>query len=151
MIKTLYTIGYEGVTAEALVRTLVEAKIEVLLDVRAVPLSRKPGLSKNKLAARLQENGIRYLGLKNLGTPAEGRHAARKGKISEMHAIFEKQLETDKARAELEDAKKIAQSQRSCLLCFENDAEVCHRKIVAQHIQSATHQKIENLNPIHYL
>ena len=151
MQQILFTIGYEGVTVDALVKTLVDAKVEVVIDVRAVPLSRKPVLSKNELAARLQEAGIRYVGLKHLGTPAEGRHAARKGHIGEMTRIYKTQLESDAAQSEMQDAVKIAQSQPCCLLCFENDPDTCHRKITGDRITAITGQDVVHLNPVHYL
>lgn len=144
---TLFTIGYEGVTADALVATLKAAGVEVLIDVRAVPLSRKAGLSKNKLAAKLAEKEIKYIGLKNLGTPSEGRDAARKGKTAEMRRIFEAHLETQAAKDEMEDAIKIASANPSCLLCFEHEPKCCHRLIVAERMAERTGQEIEHLNP----
>ncbi|HYW06517.1 MAG TPA: DUF488 domain-containing protein, partial [Longimicrobium sp.] len=65
---------------------LAEAEIELLVDVRAVASSRRPGFAKTRLAANLAEAGIEYLHLRALGTPAEGRAAARAGKHHEMRA-----------------------------------------------------------------
>ncbi|HEY0011664.1 MAG TPA: DUF488 domain-containing protein, partial [Allosphingosinicella sp.] len=76
----IFTIGYEGSTQPELIAALTGAGVERLIDVRAVPLSRKPGFSKNILAAGLREAGIDYVHLKALGTPPAGREAARKGK-----------------------------------------------------------------------
>ena len=67
----IFTIGYEGATQGELIAALREAGVTLLADVRAVPLSRRPGFSKNILAAGLKEAGIDYVGLKALGTPAE--------------------------------------------------------------------------------
>jgi uncharacterized protein (DUF488 family) len=78
----IFTIGYEGATQAEVVAALVAAGVKRLVDVRAVPLSRRPGFSKNILAAGLREAGIDYVGLKALGTPAQGREAARKATIS---------------------------------------------------------------------
>lgn len=145
MKHTLYTIGYEGLTAARFIDKLKAAGIQTLVDVRAVPLSRKPGFSKNMLAAQLRENGIDYVGLKNLGTPAAGRDAARSGKISLMRRIFEKHMTTPAAKADLARAIEIARAERACLLCFEMDAARCHRSVVAKKIQEKTGQKVENL------
>lgn len=146
-IPAIYTIGYEGVTVDALVLTLKNAGVRVLLDVRAVPLSRKPGFSKNKLAAKLAEHHIRYVGLKGLGTPAEGRAAARKGNTGEMRRIFSEQLDSEAGKRDLEDAIKIAQAEKTCLLCFEHEPTCCHRLMVAERISEITGQGIENLDP----
>ena len=144
----IYTIGYEGVTADVLADTLCKAGIEVLVDVRAVPLSRKPGLSKNKLAAKLAEKNIYYRGLKGLGTPAEGRTAARKGRVAEMRMIFSSHLETKEAQADLGELLLLAKSKKACLLCFEHSPDMCHRLLVAERMAELEGFKVEHLNPV---
>jgi uncharacterized protein (DUF488 family) len=148
MKKSLRTIGYEGVTIEALLRALKDAGVKTVIDVRAVPLSRKPGFSKNKLAGHLAAEGIAYLGLRGLGTPAEGRVAARKGRTAEMHRIFRAHLKTEKARIDLEEAIRTAKASRACLLCYENDVAVCHRLLIAGKIAKAAGMAVEHLNPV---
>jgi uncharacterized protein (DUF488 family) len=66
------TIGYEGGTVDAFLRTLREAGVELVLDIRAAPVSRKKGFSKNQLAAHLAHAGIGYRHLRGLGTPSAG-------------------------------------------------------------------------------
>ena len=73
--RTLFTIGYEQATSAAVMQELKDAKIELLVDTRAVAASRRPGFSKRQLSAALDENGIAYLHLQKLGTPTEGRQA----------------------------------------------------------------------------
>lgn len=148
MEEAIYTIGYEGVTIETFLTALRKAGIKVLFDVRAVPLSRKPGFSKNKLAAYLAANDIAYIGLRDLGTPAAGRAAARKGRINEMRAIYKKHLKTQIARESIAEAVAIATKRRACLLCFEHAASECHRALVADEIVRHTRQEIVNLNPV---
>src|SRR5690606_34150469 len=94
----LFTIGYEKATSPAVLGGITDAKIDVLVDVRAVAVSRRPGFSKRQLAAGLDEYGVGYLHLRGLGTPKEGRLAARAGKIDELHRIFDKHLKTAQAR-----------------------------------------------------
>ena len=73
----IFTIGYEGTTQPEVIGALKAAGVTLLADVRAVPLSRRPGFSKNVLANGLREAGIVYIGLKALGTPPEGREVIR--------------------------------------------------------------------------
>jgi uncharacterized protein (DUF488 family) len=146
--KIIYTIGYEDATVDALMRRLEASNIEVLIDVRAVPLSRKPGFSKNFLAERLAASGIEYLGLKVLGTPAAGRNAARRGRIQEMRAIFSAHMNTRIAQEDLERAIETAKRQPSCLLCFEHAPGMCHRKIVADIMAEKTGLKVDHLDPV---
>lgn len=93
----IFTIGYEGTTQAELIARLKEAGVTLLADVRAVPLSRRPGFSKNILAAGLREAGIDYAGLKALGTPPEGREAARKHDLDKLRRIYMGQLELPEA------------------------------------------------------
>ncbi len=123
----IFTIGYEGATQDELVTALREAGVERVIDVRAVPLSRKPGFSKRVLAAGLQAAGIDYVHLKALGTPPEGREAARKGRTGEMREIYAAQLETPEAAFDAERLIDLAQERPSALLCFERDPAGCHR------------------------
>jgi uncharacterized protein (DUF488 family) len=123
----LFTIGYEGATQAELIDALRKAGVERVIDVRAVPLSRKPGFSKNVLAAGLREVGIDYVHLKALGTPPAGREAARKGRMDEMRRIFAAQLETLEAGVEAARMVGLAEEKPSALLCFERDPAGCHR------------------------
>ena len=130
--RLLATIGYQGATVAALVSSLLEAGVAHLIDVRAVPLSRKPGFSKRQLAAELETAGIRYTNLRGLGTPRAGRDAARRGDVATMRAIFDVQMGTDDAARDLALANAIAADAPTCLLCFERDPLVCHRLAVAE-------------------
>jgi uncharacterized protein (DUF488 family) len=141
----LATIGYEQKTLPEMIDQLKRAKVEIVVDVRAVAASRRPGFSKTMLATTLASHGIEYLHLRQLGTPKDGRIAARAGRIDDMHAIFEKQLETPAAQLELAHAREIVTARRAALLCFEADAARCHRAIVAEHLCAALGCEIENL------
>ena len=126
----IYTIGYEGTTQPDLVAALALAGVKRVIDVRAVPLSRKPGFSKNILASGLHEAGIGYVHLKALGTPPAGREAARKGRHAEMAQIYAGQLELPEAIAATAQLLDLADELPSALLCFERDSETCHRRVL---------------------
>ncbi|MEJ7934571.1 DUF488 domain-containing protein [Sphingobium sp. AN558] len=126
----IFTIGYEGVTQAELVATLAEAGVRLLADVRAVPLSRRPGFSKNILAAGLREAGIDYRGYKALGTPPEGREAARKGNHARLAEIYAGQLDLPEAIVQAEQLKGAAAETPTALLCFERDPCGCHRSLL---------------------
>jgi len=123
----IFTIGYEGASQAELVAALHRASVSQVIDVRAVPMSRKPGFSKNILAAGLREAGIDYVHLKALGTPPAGREAARKGKWDVMERIYAAQLDTPEAGMEAARMIALAQEKPSALLCFERDPAQCHR------------------------
>jgi uncharacterized protein (DUF488 family) len=146
MNKPLFTIGYEHTTTGAMLDELASAKVDTVIDVRAVTSSRRPGFSKRQLAAGLDERGIGYIHLRALGTPKEGRLAARAGHRDELFKIFEKHLKTPDARTELDELAALARSgKRLCLLCYERDPEGCHRRRVAELIHERTGAKVEHL------
>ena len=141
----LLTIGYEGCTIDGVLKTLVDAGVGLLIDVRAVAASRKPGFSKRQLAAGLDEAGIRYVHLQGLGTPKPGRDAVRAGHPERMEPIFREHMTSDRAQAELAQAKVLAREQRACLLCFERDHMTCHRRVVAEMVTAETGQGVTHL------
>ncbi len=128
----IFTIGYEGATQAELVAALKAAGVERVIDVRAVPLSRKPGFSKNVLAAGLAEAGMDYVHLKALGTPPEGREAARKGRADVLARVYAGQLETPEAAVAAARMLELAAEKPSALLCFERDPAMCHRTLLRE-------------------
>jgi len=148
-LSDLLTIGYEGVTLPDVLGALGKAGVELLIDVRAVPRSRKPGFSRNLLAASAEAAGIGYRHLQRLGTPKPGRDRARAGDAAGMAAIFNAHMTGDEPQAELEAAITLAQERRSCLLCFERDPHFCHRTIIAGMISARTGQSVIHLTPCH--
>lgn len=123
----LCTIGYEGAAWAPFLLALQAAGVASVIDVRQLPLSRRPGFSKRPLAAGLAQAGIGYVHLRALGTPPEGREANRRRQWDRFWPIVEASLATLEAGAALEQAAGLALAQRCCLLCFEADPCICHR------------------------
>jgi uncharacterized protein (DUF488 family) len=144
-VRTLFTIGYEGKTQAEMLDELEAAGVALIIDVRAVAASRRPGFSKTALAAGLKERGIDYLHLRPLGTPAEGRQAARAGRIAEMRAIYADQLETPEAALALEQALAEAAGRPAALLCYEREAPDCHRSMLAQRMVERARFEVRDL------
>jgi uncharacterized protein (DUF488 family) len=144
----LATVGYEGASVGDFLDALRRAKIDLLVDVRAVAMSRRPGFAKTALAANLREAGIDYLHLRRLGTPADGRAAARSGDHATMRRIFLAHLATEGAQEELASLAELLQSnKRVCILCFEADPAHCHRRLVATALQNAMPLEVVDLFP----
>jgi uncharacterized protein (DUF488 family) len=144
-MPNLATTGYEGCDIDTVLSTLREAKIDLVIDVRAVPQSRKPGFSKRQLAAALDEVGITYVHLQGLGTPKPGRDAVRAGHPERMQVLFQEHMTSERAQTELAQAKGLARYHMACLLCFERDHNKCHRRIVAEMIAAESGQKVMHL------
>ena len=138
MKHSISTIGYEGATIEAFVAKLQRASIDLIIDVRDLPLSRKKGFSKNQLAEILMSFDIEYVHLKGLGDPRDGRMAARAGDYGLFQKIFGKHLKTDIALKHMDIAAGLVRDRSACLMCFEADPAQCHRSIVASRLAQMT-------------
>ena len=128
------TIGYEGTTVGEFLAALQAAGVERVIDVRAVPNSRRPGFSKTPLRNALAEAGIDYVHFRALGTPADGRAAARAGRHAELERIYAGQLELPEAMAESAQMLALAAEKRSALLCYERDPSGCHRTLLLRSV-----------------
>lgn len=145
---TLATIGYEGTNVPRFLDTLRRARVELLVDVRAVASSRRAGFAKTALAANLENVGIEYLHLRGLGTPADGRAAARAGEHAEMQRIFREHMRTEAALDQLLTLEDLVRAgRRVCILCFEADPAHCHRTLVAEALQARLPVEVKHLRP----
>lgn len=131
----LCTVGYEGRVAAELLALLIDNNIELVVDVRELPLSRKKGFSKSTLSASLDEAGVGYRHMRALGNPKHLRHALKEGLsfddfADDFRDILAAHMDV------IEELGVVATEHRVCLLCFEADAERCHRSIVAECVAS---------------
>ncbi len=140
--KRIWTIGYEQATVDAVIAALRDANVELLADVRALPLSRRPGFSKTALASALREAGIAYRHWRALGTPAEGRAAARRGDHLTLARVYAGQLETPEALGAVAELRDAASEGRVALLCYERDAAACHRRLLIE-AHLSDHEKVD--------
>jgi len=146
--RSLFTIGYEQAKPTAVLTELTRAKIELLVDTRAVAASRRPGFSKRQLAASLEEAGITYIHLQKLGTPAEGRAAARSGDTDALWRIYEKHIRKPEAQQELGELIALIKSgKRIALLCYCRDPKTCHRSRIVANVRKRMSLKVADLVP----
>src|SRR5437764_6212910 len=126
----IFTIGYQRSTVGEFLAALRKAGIKRVIDVRALPLSRRPGFSKTPLRGALAEAAIEYVHLKALGTPAEGRAAARAGRHADLERIYAGQLELPEAMAQSAQMLELVREKPSALLCMERERAHCHRTLL---------------------
>jgi uncharacterized protein (DUF488 family) len=144
MTKQVFTIGYEGAELDRFLAALQDAGVATLADVRAVALSRKRGFSKSSLRDALAGRDIGYEHFRALGTPKEGRQAARAGDGELMRRIYcQEVLDTQPAQDAFEELAALAQAKPICLLCFERDPANCHRRILAQRLAARGWQVVD--------
>lgn len=144
----LFTVGYEQAKPAVVFNELKRAKIELLVDTRAVAASRRPGFSKRQLAAALDEEGIGYVHLQKLGTPAEGRAAARSGDTDTLWRIYDKHIRSADAQTELRELVALIKSgKRVALFCYCRDPKTCHRSRIVANVKTKVAVKVIDLIP----
>ena len=147
-MQTLFTIGYEQAKPAAVLGELKHAKIDILVDTRAVAASRRPGFSKKQLAAALDDEGIAYIHLQKLGTPADGRAAARSGDTDRLWKIYDKHIKTPEAQEAFDELLGLIKAKkRIALLCYCRDPKTCHRSRIVANVRKRTRVKVEDLIP----
>ena len=144
----LFTIGYEQASPAAFIDELKRARIELVVDTRAVAASRRPGFSKRQLAAALSDHAIGYLHLQKLGTPAAGRLAARAGDLKTLWRVYERHIKGPEAQAALRELLVLLKAKRRiALLCYCRNPSACHRSRIAVHVKKHLRVKVEDLIP----
>lgn len=140
----IYTIGYEGANIIDFLDTLDMLGVEHVVDIRELPASRRRDFSKNILNGHLSSAGIAYSHFKALGDPKEGRDAMRAGNRERFIEVFTNRMASEEAKIAVEQVKDIALNETIVLLCYERDHKDCHRSIVAESLQKATHFEVKH-------
>lgn len=145
MNMQILTIGYQQAAQPALIEMLRQNGVQLLADVRARANSRKPGFSKSNLAASVEEAGIAYRHFRDLGTPPDGRAAARRGDVETLRRVYSGQQELPEALAAMAELRALAMERRTCLLCYCREASKCHRSLLVEAAFAGF--EVEHLHP----
>jgi len=139
----IYTIGYEGLTIDAFIELLRDDEIKQVIDVRAVPVSRKPFFSKTALSRRLKLSGVEYTHMPQLGCPSDIR---KRYKDDRNWTLYQQDFcrFLDTKEDALTELVSLCSDARSALLCFEKDHRFCHRSLI-----TATLTSNYNISAIH--
>jgi uncharacterized protein (DUF488 family) len=141
----VYSIGYQERSLRDVIAALQAAGVQRVIDVRDLPNSRRPGFSKRQLQAGLEEAGIDYRHLKALGTPKDGRIAARARQYDTFWKIVDGVMAKPEAQLALQEAADLAVEKPSALLCYETEHQECHRLRVAQALEKQWGFEVEHL------
>lgn len=140
----IYSIGYEAMELEAFLAKLLNNQVSCLIDVRERPISRKKGFSKSRLSSALQDIGISYNHIKELGSPGDARKAFHSTK--DWVSFFECYTQHIERQSEiLKDLLMSAQNEVICLMCFERDYRFCHRSIIANKLEEFGDVEVKHL------
>jgi uncharacterized protein (DUF488 family) len=142
----LMTIGYEGLSTRDFFDVLKRCRVSMIVDVRELPISRKPGFAKSALSAALDKHGIKYQHLVELGCPRDIRHDYRDDENWARYTRrFKAYMQTQDEP--IERLIGWVREERCCLLCYEEDYNFCHRSYIAEQVVS----KMDDDIRIHHL
>lgn len=119
-----FTVGYEGRSVPEFVELLQEARVERVVDVRALPLSRRKGFSKTPLSQALSDGGIEYVHVRSAGNPFRDQ----KNDVEKCLALYSKHL--DAHPEVVAEVETVINGHRAALLCVEGDVHCCHRSVL---------------------
>jgi hypothetical protein len=135
--RMLFTIGYEGITVEHYLNTLIKNDVHVLCDVRNNPLSRKFGFSKTSLQKYLGNIGIEYIHFPELGIRSEKRNNLNSDE-DYQNLISEYKSSLANCREFLEKLYLLLETKnRIALTCFEHEALHCHRHVIRDYLKDS--------------
>ena len=132
--RGIVTIGYEGKSIDRFIHELSENKINVLVDVRRNPFSRKTGFSKSKLSDHLKEAGIEYVHIPELGIESTRRKNLRTDE-DYYKLLHEYSNELQNKEDHLVHIRKMADENKIALMCFEKTHDHCHRGVIAERLR----------------
>jgi uncharacterized protein (DUF488 family) len=142
---TVFTIGYEGLSVDAFVSLLETHGVETVVDIRELPLSRKPGFSKKSLSNHLNLAGFEYVHMAALGCPKPVRDRYREdGDWRHYTKGFTSYLRTQ--ADSIEKLSEMVQASSCALLCYEADFNFCHRSIVANAVRGHSDARITHIS-----
>ncbi len=135
--KTIWTIGHSTRTLEELVEMLHSFKIEMVVDIRSYPGSRRyPHFNKEALEISLPENDIQYFHLKELGgrrkVNTDSKNTAWRHLAFRGYADY---METDAFKEGIVRLEIIALQQPTAYMCSEAVWWRCHRSMVSDYLK----------------
>src|SRR5574342_828969 len=132
----IFTIGFTKTSAESFFMRLREAGVKKVIDVRLHNDSQLAGFAK-KDDLRYFLNalcGIEYAHLPELAPTQEIFEAYKKRKGE--WRVFEKQFISLMKSRRIEEIIPRESVESACLLCSEDTPDRCHRRLVAEYLES---------------
>lgn len=140
----IHTIGYEGINCDTFISLLIGSEVETVVDVREMPVSRKPGFSKKSLANFLNLSGFEYIHMVELGCPKSVRNRYKlDGDWEQYTDGFMKHLKMQEVY--IAELSELAKTTNCALLCYEADFNICHRSMVANAVRDYCGAQIRHI------
>ena len=132
----VFSIGYEGLTIDSFLYKLIANNITLVVDVRSNPQSMKYGFSKKSFKQYIENAGMKYIHIPELGIPSLMRKGL--GESISHKTLFKAYKNKLLPKQEIEIKQLIdltKQNERIALVCFEADHHFCHRHSLVEYLQ----------------
>jgi uncharacterized protein (DUF488 family) len=142
--KTLFTLGYEGLTIDAYINKLISNNIVLVIDVRKNPLSMKYGFSKTKMKSYLEKAGVKYVHIPQLGIVSKLRKNIKTEKdYKKLFELYNEKILPENLESVGRIRDLIKQYKRAALTCFESEHKSCHRHKITEWLEGDSSFKEE--------
>ena len=136
--KRLWTIGHSTRSLEEFKQILSSHRINLLVDVRSFPGSRRyPHFNKSQLAEALMDAGVEYLHLKELGgrrpARADSKNTAWKNQSFRGYADY---MESEEFQKGIEQLLEVSESSKTAIMCAEALWWRCHRSLISDALKA---------------
>jgi len=134
----LFTIGYEGMTIDSFLNVLIANNVLAVVDVRNNPVSMKYGFSKTSFRRYVENAGMAYYHLPELGIPSAFRQGlSTPESYRRLFAKYAKEMLPRQKQAIQLVKDLLARHRRIALVCFESDPQSCHRHKITEHLSQS--------------
>ncbi len=146
-MKTIWTIGHSTRDLDEFIHLLKTFEIELLMDVRSFPGSRKfPQYNKENLQISLPEHGLEYDHMKDLGGRRKvDPHSKNDAWRNDSFKGYADYMETDPFKQALKNLEQIASKKRTAIMCSEAVWWRCHRSMISDAL------KVEGWEVLHIM
>ena len=136
--NTIYTIGHSTRAIAEFLDLLKSFNIKIVADIRSLPGSRKfPQFNQENLKLSLEENGIEYIYIANLGgrrkVNPDSKNTTWRNKSFQAYADF---METDSFENGMGNLTKLALKKPTAMMCSEAVWWRCHRSMVSDYLKA---------------
>jgi uncharacterized protein (DUF488 family) len=138
----IYTIGYEGKSADAFLNIFLQTGIRRLVDVRSNAVSRKWGFSKRVLSDLCEKLDIEYVHIPQLGIQSSRRRLVKTP--DDYNRLLDEYEHCDLPRRTeaVAQLRRMMEEKTSALVCMEADPSMCHRGRLADVLRSLSDLKV---------
>ena len=147
VMPTIWTVGHGTLTASDFAALIAAADIELVVDVRRFPGSRRhPHFASDAMAGWMTESGLGYQWVPALGGRRKpSPDSPNTGLRNDQFRAYADHMASDEFRAAVEGLLATAATQPVAVMCAESVWWRCHRRLLADHLTLVEEWEVRHL------